>query len=340
VIQRKMDKVYLSTVTPVYRGAAYLRELVAELEGVRDSLAAGEGPLELLEAIFVDDAAVDGSAEALAALQQTRPWIRLIHLSRNFGQHPASEAGILHSSGDWVATLDEDLQHHPRDLVPLLLRAAMRGQDVVYASAPGPVHRSAFRNASSRLYKALVSWLAGNPGIRKFSSFRMLRGSIARAAAAVSTHDTYFDVVLTWFTDRLDTLELPLVDVRSRAAGGSGYSVWKLLRHARRMLISSEIKPLRAGAAVGMATLVASVVLGATVLVLKLLDPEWIQVRGWTSLILVVTFFGGLSSLLTGILLEYMSTLLLHIQGKPTFFVVDRSKDRLLLPLVEGRGAP
>jgi undecaprenyl-phosphate 4-deoxy-4-formamido-L-arabinose transferase len=62
--------------------------------------------------------------------------------------------------------------------------------------------------------------------------------------------------------------------------------------------------------------------------------PEWVQVRGWTSLVLAIAFFGGLTSLLTGIGLEYMSTLLVQAHGKPTFFVVDRSKDLLLAPLV------
>jgi polyisoprenyl-phosphate glycosyltransferase len=337
-----MDRVYLSTVTPVYRGAAYLRELVAELEALREQLAGEDGPLQLLEAIFVDDGAVDESPGLLEQLQAARPWMKVIHLSRNFGQHPATIAGVLHSSGDWVATLDEDLQHHPRFLVPLLRQAAAHHQDVVYAHPEGAVHRTYFRNASSRLYKALVAWLSGNASIRKFNSFRMIRGSVARAAASVSTHDTYFDVVLTWFTNRLDSLVLPLVDLRSQAgdqgAPQSGYSLKSLLRHARRMLISSEIKPLRMGATIGTAALLASVVLSVVTLVLKLLRPEWIQVRGWTSLILAIAFFGGLSSLLIGIVLEYMSTLLLHAQGKPTFFVVDRSKDALLSPLVE-RGA-
>jgi glycosyltransferase involved in cell wall biosynthesis len=329
-----MDKVYLSTVTPVYQGAAYLRDLCAELAVLKATLRDEGGPLELLEAIFVNDAAVDDSPELLSELQAEHPWIRVVHLSRNFGQHPATIAGILHSSGDWVATLDEDLQHRPKDLLPLLAHGVSRRYDVVYASAKGAVHRTLFRNASSRLYKALIGWLVGSPWVRQFSSFRLMRGSIARAAASVSTHDTYFDVVLSWFTDRLGSLPLALVDLRSMTTKQSGYSFRALLRHARRMLISSEIKPLRLGAMTGMAALVVSVALSLLSIMLKLIYPELVQVRGWTSLILAVAFFGGLTALLTGIGLEYMSTLLLQAHGKPTFFVVDRSKDCLLAPLV------
>ena len=333
-----MEKVYLSTVTPVYQGAAYLRDLCAELAALKNALAEEGGPLELLEAIFVNDSAVDDSPEVLAELQAVYPWVKAVHLSRNFGQHPATVAGILHSSGDWVATLDEDLQHHPKHLIPLLVQAISRHHDVVYANAAGAVHQTFFRNASSRLYKAMVSWMVGNPRVRQFSSFRLMRGSIARAAASVSTHDTYFDVVLSWFTNRVGTLLLPLVDVRSMTTGKSGYNFRALLHHARRMLISSEIKPLRLGATIGMATLAASLILSIWVLFLKLLHPERIQVRGWTSLILAIAFFGGLAALLIGIAIEYLSALLVHAHGRPTFFVIDRSKDKLLAPLVAKHG--
>jgi hypothetical protein len=146
----------------------------------------------------------------------------------------------------------------------------------------------------------------------------------------VAAPDSYFDIVLCWFTDRIDTLPLPLVDVRSQEGATGGYGLIALLRHARRMLVSSQIKPLRVGGLVGMMVLLGSIALGGATLVLKLLYPERITVRGWTSLILATAFFGGLVSFLVGILLEYMSTLLVQVQGKPTFFVVDRSKDVLL----------
>src|SRR5438105_2648681 len=148
-----METLLLSTVTPVYRGGRYLPELVDALQGVQLELRARQMPVELLEAIFVDDAAVDDSVAILRELQQSHPWIRIVQLSRNFGQHGATVAGILHSSGHWVATLDEDLQHDPRHLLPLLLHAAAGGNDVVYGGSDRRVHRSAFRNHSSRMYK-------------------------------------------------------------------------------------------------------------------------------------------------------------------------------------------
>lgn len=328
------EVIYLSTVTPVYRGAAYLRELVAALETVRAEFRDRQIPVTLTESIFVDDAAVDDSVAVLRELQATRAWIRVVHLSRNSGQHGATVAGILHSSGDWVATLDEDMQHHPRHLLPLLLHAAARSNDVVYGTSSGAVHRSAFRNFSSRLYKRIASWVAGNPVIRSFSSFRMMRGSVVRAACSVSTHDTYFDVVLSWFTGRIGALQLPLVDTRTLSGGRSGYSLKKLFLHARRMLLSSDIKPLRVASAVGLIALATSFFLAVAIVIQKLTRPETIELRGWASLMVAISFFGGLTAFLVGVVIEYMSTLVQHALGKPTFFVVDRRKDALLLPFV------
>jgi glycosyltransferase involved in cell wall biosynthesis len=331
-----MEEICLSTVTPVYQGARYLADLVAALSSVREEWAERGGPLALGEAVFVDDGSIDSSSQVLAQLQIKYPWMRVVTLGRNFGQHAATIAGILHTSGDWVATLDEDLQHHPQHLLSLLRHAVEAGCDVVYANATGPVHQSFVRDASSRLYKTFVSRLSGNPHARLFSSFRIVRGPVARAASAVTSHDTYFDVALCWFTNRVGSVELHLKDLRYIEQKRSGYGFRSLLQHARRMLMSSQVKFLRIGALLGMVALNLSVAMGITIGAVKLINPEAIEVRGWTSLFLTTLFFGGLISFLLGVLLEYMSVLVLQAQGKPTFFVVDRSRDALLADHFKG----
>lgn len=325
-----MEPVLVSVVIPVYRGRETLELLMSELEAVRSEWQRRMLPVELVEVICVDDGSADGSESVLERLQRQYSWLRVIPLSRNFGQHPATVAGLLEASGDWVVTMDEDRQHPPRFLLSLLHQAITTSSDLVYAQPNQPVHQSRFRDASSRLSKSLIAIVTRNPHVRSFNSFRLIRGSIARAAAAVSAHETYLDVSLCWFTDRITTLPLPLTDYRYARDRQSGYSFGRLLSHARRLAVSSQAKWLRCGALIGTGAMLLSVLLGSSILLRKLADPSSIQVQGWTSLFLMVLFFGGLTSLLLGILLEFQSVILLQSLGRPTYFVVDRAADAQL----------
>lgn len=325
-----MEATLVSTVTPVYRGAESLRELVDRISAVRESWQRDGLPLVLIESIFVDDGSVDGSADVLEELAREHDWVQAVTLSRNFGQHPATVAGILHASGDWVATLDEDLQHQPEHLLQLLREAVLAKHDLVYARPIEPVHRSLFRDGSSRLLKRFLAAATRNPHVRSFNSYRMIRGSIARAAAAVSSHETYLDIILWWFTGRIGSVLLPLEDRRFQATGRSGYTARALLSHARRLLLSSRTSWLRVGGVLGFGLLVFSALLALITFVQKLSEPDSVPVRGWTSLFLAILFFGGLTAFLLGALFEYLSVLILKSHGKPTLFVVDRSKDAVL----------
>jgi glycosyltransferase involved in cell wall biosynthesis len=241
----------VSLVVPVYSGEAYLRRLVEAADDLRQEWQSYKAPLSLSELILVDDAAVDGSPALVDAFAKERPWVVALHLARNFGQHPATAAGILHSSGDWVVTLDEDLQHPPSKIPSLLRKAVETRCDAVYGIADSKVHESFVRDMGSRTYKRLLSLLTGNRNIRDVSSFRLMRGAVARAAAAVCTPDTYFDVAVGWFTQRIEFVRMTLKDERFISTSKSGYRLRSLLSHARRLLFSSNLKVLRLGVVLG-----------------------------------------------------------------------------------------
>lgn len=322
--------VSISLVVPVYAGREYLDRLVEEAAALRDAHAGDPAAPQIAELIFVDDCARDGSSEVIDRLAREHPWIVALHLARNYGQHAATIAGILHSSGDWVVTLDEDLQHPPAAIPDLLRHAAETGADVVYANAEAGVHDALARDLTSRSFKRMMEWLTGNADLRHFNSFRLIRGPIARAAASVCAHDTYFDINLSWFTQRVGARRMALKDERYISTGQSGYTFKSLLGHAARMLFSSQIRVLRFGAVLGFGVMTLSVLLILYFLAMKLIWPESVQVQGWTSLILAISFFGGLLACMLGIALQYLSTLVLKAHGKPTFFTIDRSNDAAL----------
>ncbi|MBB3018711.1 undecaprenyl-phosphate 4-deoxy-4-formamido-L-arabinose transferase [Microvirga lupini] len=327
-----VDKqITVSVVVPVYSGSKYLHALFEEIQALRDRWVNEKAPMSLVEVIFVDDAAVDTSPEIIDQLSQQHSWVTAIHLARNFGQHPATIAGILHTSGDWIVTLDEDLQHPPAYIDELFREVAGSSYDVVYAKAESKVHENYTRDLGSSLYKRLIEKLSGIPNIRSFNSFRLIRGSVGRAAGSVCSHDTYFDVALSWFTQRVGIVPMRLKDHRFIQEGKSGYKLSKLLSHARRMLMSSGAKVSRIGGASGLLILGASLVFGLILLLRKIFFPETILVGGWTSLILAVVFFGGIITFLIGVALEYLSFLVTNAHGRPIFFIVDRKMDEVLV---------
>lgn len=322
-----MSQVSISTVTPVYNGAQYLPDLVKALSNLKDTLAEAGNDIALVESIFIIDEAIDNSDEVLSMLEKEYDWLHVITLSRNFGQHPATIAGILHTSGDWIVTLDEDLQHNPADIPTLLQTVVQYHSDICYAHATTGTHKSIIKDGLARLFKFVIGKLLNNPNAKHFNSFRLIRGSLARATAAICRHETYFDVALGWFTKRVVTANIKLVDVRNQTTGDSGYSLWGLIRHAKRMIMSSRIKLLRLSIPIGVVAFLISIFISAYALISALLKISTTLNKGWASTILVVLFLGGLSILLISIILESLSDIMLSINGKPTYFVVDRSKD-------------
>lgn len=323
--------VSIGIVVPVYSGAAHLEALVERVAAVRDQLEAARSMVRLEELIFVDDGAIDASPELIDQLAARHPWIVALHMSRNYGQHAATVAGVMHSSADWIVTMDEDLQHPPEQVLPLLRHAVTTGSDVVYAKPAAAVHGAASRDATSRLFKRGMVILTGDPNLPNFNSFRMIRGPIARATASVVNHDTYFDVCLSWFTLRTSTLTMELTDIRFQQEGRSGYNFKALLRHAGRMIFSSQLRVLRWAFLLGIAVLILSILAGVMWGAVRITadDPGRI-VPGWTSLAILITFFGGLGTFLMGLLLQYVSSLVLRAHGKPSYFLIDRSRDALI----------
>lgn len=320
----------VSVVVPVYSGEDYLERLVDQVRALRESWQVSGAPIVLTDLILVDDSARDGSPELIDSLGRNHDWVVPLHLARNYGQHGATIAGILHSSGDWVATIDEDLQHPPSRIPELLRNAVEQRADIVYARPTSPVHATRVRDWTSAAFKWLLQWITGNPNLRDVNSFRLLRGDIARSGASVAMHDTYFDVNLTWFTERIITVPMELHDERFIQTGKSGYRLRTLIAHAWRMLFSSHLKVLQLSTVLGFSTVALALLFAVGITVTKLISPSSIVVQGWPSLAVIISLLGGLTMVMLGITLQYLSTLVLRAHGKPAFFVVDRSRDEQL----------
>lgn len=329
--------VSISIVVPVYSGEDYLEQLSDQIGKVKHEFEEEKYPFQIVECIFVDDDSKDKSSEKLKIINEKYAWSSTITLSKNFGQHPATMAGILHSSGDWVVTLDEDLQHPPQFILDMLKVAVKSELDIIYAQPINPVHGNGFRDWSSRAFKAWIARLTKNPNVLLFNSFRLLRGNIARASSAVSIQQTYFDIALGWFSKRVGSVQLPIEDQRYTSKNQSGYSFIKLLSHAKRLIQSSELKFIRIGAVLGVLAVLFGLFISLYVVIAKYFITDFVEVRGWASTVILISVLGGLNSFLIGLVLEQISVILLHTHGKPKYFHVDRKADSALKQWFENK---
>lgn len=324
-------KTSVCTVTPVYKGAEYLEKLIAELATLKNTWAQSGAPLVLVESIFVLDGAIDDSHAILLQMQKEHCWVKVICLSRNYGQHAATVAGICHTSSDWVVTLDEDFQHRPTEIETLFQEQALNATDVVYAQPMSSVHGNSWRDKSSRLVKTLLSKFTNTPQIRLFNSFRLIRGSIARSAASSSSSQTYLDVALSWFTKSCTGVVIDMQDDRFIESKDSGYGLFKLIAHARKLIVSSQLDIASFGLMTGVTAIGVAIFVGLAAVIQKVLFPESIGIQGWASLVTLITFFGGIIISLLCVALEYINIIVINQLGKPTFLTIDRARDHIIV---------
>jgi undecaprenyl-phosphate 4-deoxy-4-formamido-L-arabinose transferase len=306
----------VSVVVPVYQGEHTLEHLVKELTAFgTDALTADGHPFEISEVLLVFDHGPDDSAAVIRRLADEHPVVRPIWLSRNFGQHAATLAGMASSGGDWIVTMDEDGQHDPAD-IPRMLDVAMSGQaPLVYAEPTNPPPHGTIRNAASKGAKWLFVRVLSSGEVPSFESYRLVLGELGRSVAAYAGSGVYLDVAIGWVADR--SARCP---VRLREEGRrSGYSFRRLLSHFWRLVVSSGTRTLRLVSAAGVAFALIGFLMAAYLLVARLMTERAVQ--GWTSTMVAVLVGTGLVLFALGVIAEYVGVAVSMAMGKPPYLI-------------------
>ncbi len=302
----------VSVVSPVYGCRPCLEELV-------DRIAATLAPHGLTyEVILVDDASPDDAWTRIVELAATRPWLRGLRLSRNFGQHAAISCGIQHVRGAWVVVLDCDLQDPPAAIPALLARARRDDLDVVFASRVSRKDSLAKRLSSWGFFRVL-SWLTGIPQDETTANFGVYRRKVIDAVAGMPERDRAFPLMVRWAGFRTGTEP---VEHAARRHGETSYTLRKLLRLATDIALGYSEKPLRLVALSGIAcALIAFLMVGYSVL--RWLEGS-IQVAGYTSIIASVWLLGGMVLFAIGVVGLYVGQVFRNVQGRPYFIISER----------------
>ena len=308
----------ISLVIPVYQGERTLRAVIDEIRPLTEQFTTGEGHVAVVEEVVLSyDRGPDRSADTIRALAAEFTWIKAIWLSRNFGQHAATLAGIASSGGEWVVTLDEDGQHDPAYIAMMLDQALREKADVVYAKPTNAPPHGVVRNTASRLSKRLLEAVFGGRDAENFSSYRLILGEVGRSVAAYAGTGVYLDVALGWVASHIVTAP---VELREEGDRRSGYSYRRLMAHFWRMILTSGTRGLRLVTATGLLFFVGGIIYATVLIVMRLASGDIPE--GWTSLMVMSALGTGIILMSLGIVAEYVGVSVNMAMGKPSYLIV------------------
>ncbi|MGI9087865.1 MAG: glycosyltransferase family 2 protein [Chthoniobacterales bacterium] len=298
-----MNRPALSVVVPLYNSAETLPRLLAELAAMP---IAGE-----FEIVLVNDGSRDSTETiALKLIETCAVPVTFISLSRNFGEHNAVLAGLRASNGEFVVTMDDDLQNPPAEVPKLLQAAQSEKRDVVYSQFDEKKHPG-WRNLGSWLTNRFADWSIDKPRGLYLSSFRCISRLVVDEIAKSSNPTPYIDGLIFQVTQNVGVVT---VKHAPRSAGESGYTLRALLRLWTSMLINASVMPLRIAALLGLAMSGVGFVAFVAVFVNHFINREPL---GWGSLMAALLLFSGTQLLLLGVVGEYVGRTYLRVSQKP-----------------------
>ena len=314
----------VSVVIPVYKGERHLADVLASLADYTGAMTTSGGtPYRVAEVLMVNDCGPDDSARVMRELEEEYSFARSIWLSRNFGQHAATLAGMASAGGDWIVTLDEDGQHDPVFIGGMLDVALDEQASVVYARPTNDPPHSALRNVTSRGAKRVVKSLSGGADASVFHSFRLILGEVGRSVAAYAGSGVYLDIALGWVAGRVTTAPVELRD--EGAERESGYSMRSLLSHFWRMVLTGGTRGLRLVSLLGVAFALLGFLIAVFLVIRQITHP--VPVQGWTSLTVVILICTGVILFSLGVIAEYVGVAVNMAMGKPLYLITQDPAD-------------
>lgn len=290
----------LSLIIPIYRSETIIPELILQVSAWMKELDYA------VELILVNDHSPDQSEKVLLkALAEAKLNYQYISLAKNYGQHTATAIGMKYSKGEYVATMDDDLQHNPADIGLLFNYIIESNNDLVYGNYEIKKH-STLRNIGTRL----LQWVLHKEG-RKFSmvtSLRIMKRQVLQLLPIHAQKVFFLDDILLLSAGNVDAIP---VTHKRRIIGKSSYSWFKLINMALSIILLHSSFPLRLISRAGLLISIIFFFVGTYYIFKKLMFDA---VIGYTSIIVSIFFSTGLILFSLGIIGEYIRRMWEHLQ--------------------------
>ena len=303
----------LSVVVPCRNEEAVLREFQARMQAALRDVADVE-----YELIYVDDGSVDDTFGVLQGMQQEDDRVRVLRLSRNFGQELALTAGLAESIGDAAVLIDADLQDPPAVIAEMVSRWRA-GADVVVGTRLARTGERRFKRWSASLFYRALNRLAEHAVPLDAGNFRLMDRKVVDALLAMPERDRLTRAMVSWIGFRQEAVSY---ERDPRVAGKTNYRLRHMLRLALDGVFSFSLRPLRLATWLGF--LAASLALAGIcyAVTVRLLTDAWVS--GWAALFIATLFVGGSQLVVVGILGEYVGRIYGEVKRRPMYFVAQK----------------
>lgn len=301
------EKFLLSVIVPMYFEQEVARECHRRLTQVLD----GKFDYELL---YVNDGSTDNTMPILKELAEKDSRIRIISFSRNFGHQVAVTAGVHHAAGDVLVIIDADLQDPP-ELIPDMIKLWQEGWEVVYAKRKKRKGESAFKLFTAKMFYKTLSMLTDIDIPADTGDFRLIDRKVAEAFKQMPERSRFIRGMIAWLGFR----QIPIEYERdARYAGETKYPLKKMLKLASNGILSFSTQPLKLVMQVGLLAVLVSLGLLIYAIVVKAMGQS---TGGWASLMVTITFLGGVQLISVGVLGQYLARMFEESKNRPLYII-------------------
>ena len=301
----------ISVVVPMYYEEEVAKECYTRLKGVLDKIENYS-----YEIIFVNDGSKDKTLEILKDIAKEDENSKIISFARNFGHQCAVTAGLRYVTGDAIVIIDADLQDPP-ELIPEMLKLWEDGNDVIYGKRKSREGESRFKLLTASMFYKTLNELSDVEIPKDTGDFRLVDRKVVDVINSLPEHNKFLRGLFSWVGFKQTPFEY---ERKERYAGKTKYPLKKMLKLAQDGIFSFSIKPLKIVGAMGILSVLISIILFVYAVLSYAFDWNNL-VPGWTSLMVTMTFIGGMILISLWMIGEYIGRIYDETKRRPEYII-------------------
>jgi dolichol-phosphate mannosyltransferase len=310
-----MSKKLISIVVPFYFEEYLINEFYNRMKKVLDSIS----DKYFYEIVCVDDGSQDNTYNLLLDIQKQDKNVKILKFSRNFGHQLAITAGMDYASGDLAIIIDSDLQDPP-EVILEMLKKWEEGYKVVYGVRKKRKGESIFKLITAKIFYRLIEKMSTVKIPTDVGDFRLIDRCILDQLKIIKEENRYIRGLVSWVGFKQTGV---FYERDERYAGETKYTLSKMIKFALDGIVSFSDKPLHLVSVLGFIITLIAILFGLIVLVSKIINPVAI-VSGWSSLIIIILFLGGVQVFSIGIVGLYLGRVYTESKKRPLYVIEEK----------------